>query len=269
MFSIAGRLGFASAVWVCDAADESMLGRFLPHGQTAPPSPRGDGIFPCQRGGARTEPTNVRCAAEGHHEAGEEGQHLSPLSPRPVTRMDSQQLRLFLCRRLHLPNLLSTHSCRAKKGKVRGKNRAMERDEVKEVVQARAAAGSSPMLVDALMNGKGKGKGKKGKGESKGESKDTKNKDDQGKSKGWKNRADDSGDKSQDSKDNAQRKCFYCDRAKHVKSDCQQRGRPFVDNSKKVSALQATDERPPVSSVTLAPRLRWIPLFNHDGQFLE
>ena len=104
-------------------------------------------------------------------------------------------------------------------------------------------------------------------------------KDDKGKSKGWKNRADDSGDKSQDSKDNAQRKCFYCDRAKHVKSDCQQRaedmrkataaGRPFVDNSEKVSALQATDERPPVSSVTLAPRLRWIPLCNHDGQFLE
>ena len=48
-----------------------------------------------------------------------------------------------------------------------------------------------------------------------------------------------------------------------MKSDCQQRaedmrkgtsaGRPFVDKSKKVSALQTTDETPPVASVTLAP----------------
>ena len=32
---------------------------------------------------------------------------------------------------------------------------AMVRDEVMDVVQARAATGSSPMLVDALMKGKG------------------------------------------------------------------------------------------------------------------
>ena len=31
----------------------------------------------------------------------------------------------------------------------------MVRDEVMDVVQARAATGSSPMLVDALMKGKG------------------------------------------------------------------------------------------------------------------
>ena len=73
---------------------------------------------------------------------------------------------------------------------------AMVRDEVMDVVQARAA-GSSPMLVDALMKGKGKGKGNKRKGESK----DTKSKDDKGKSKGWKTKAKDSGD----------RKCFYCE----------------------------------------------------------
>ena len=66
---------------------------------------------------------------------------------------------------------------------------AMVRDEVMDVVQAHAATGSSPTLVDTLMESKGKGKGKKGKGESK----DTKSKDDKGKSKGWKNRAKDSG----------------------------------------------------------------------------
>ena len=47
-----------------------------------------------------------------------------------------------------------------------------------------------------------------------------------------------------------------------MKSDCQQRaqdmrratgaGRPFVDKSGKVTALQNTDETPPVASVTLA-----------------
>ena len=42
----------------------------------------------------------------------------------------------------------------------------MVRDEVMDVVQARAATGSSPMLVNALIKGKGRGKGKKGKGES-------------------------------------------------------------------------------------------------------
>ena len=51
------------------------------------------------------------------------------------------------------------------------------------------------MLVDALMKGKGKGKGKT----TKGESKERKSKDDNGKNKGWKNRAKDTGDKSQDS----------------------------------------------------------------------
>ena len=35
---------------------------------------------------------------------------------------------------------------------------AMVRDEIADVVQARAATGSSPMLVDALAKGKGKGK---------------------------------------------------------------------------------------------------------------
>ena len=88
-------------------------------------------------------------------------------------------------------------------------------------------------------------------------------KDDKVKSEGWKNKANHSGDKSQDSKDSSQRKCFCCDRTGQAKSDCQQRaddmrkatsaGRPFVDKSKKVSALQATDETPPVASVTLAP----------------
>ena len=43
----------------------------------------------------------------------------------------------------------------------------MVRDEVMDVVRARAGTGSSLMLVDALMNGKGKGKGKTTKGESK------------------------------------------------------------------------------------------------------
>ena len=90
---------------------------------------------------------------------------------------------------------------------------AMVCDEVMAVVQARAATGSYPMLVDVLMKSKGKGKGKKGKCESK----DTKSKDDKGKSRGWKNRTNDCGDKSE-----------------------------------KVSALQATDETPPVASVTLA-----------------
>ena len=121
---------------------------------------------------------------------------------------------------------------------------AMVRDEVMDAVQARAAIGSSPMLVDALMDGKGKGKGKKAKGESK----DTKRKNDKDKRKGWKNSAEDSGDKSEDSKDSAQKTCFCCDRTGHVKSDCQQRaedmrkataaGRPFVDTCKNVSALQ-------------------------------
>ena len=57
---------------------------------------------------------------------------------------------------------------------------AMVRDEVMDVVQARVATGSSPMLVDALMKGKCESKGKKGKGESK----DTKSKDDTSKSDG-------------------------------------------------------------------------------------
>ena len=56
-------------------------------------------------------------------------------------------------------------------------NYAMVRDEIMDVFQARAATGSSPMLVDALM--KGKGKDKKGKGEGK----DPKSKDDKGKGK--------------------------------------------------------------------------------------
>ena len=56
---------------------------------------------------------------------------------------------------------------------------AMERDEVMDVVQARAATGSSPTLVDALTKGNGKGKGKK----SKGESKDPRSKADKGKNK--------------------------------------------------------------------------------------
>ena len=88
---------------------------------------------------------------------------------------------------------------------------------------------SQDPLVDALMKGKGKGKGKKAEGESK----DTKSKDEKGKSKGWMNRAKDSGDTSQDSKDSAQRKCFYCDRTGHVKSDCRQR---FEDMRKATAA---------------------------------
>ena len=75
---------------------------------------------------------------------------------------------------------------------------AMVRDEVMDVVQARAAAGSPPMLVGALMKGKGSGKGTKGKGESK----DTNSE------------AKDSRD-TQDSKDSAQR-CVHCDRTGHV-----------------------------------------------------
>ena len=50
---------------------------------------------------------------------------------------------------------------------------------------------------------------------------------------------------------------LYCDGTGHVKSDCQHRAedmrvrrRPFVDKSNKVSALQATDETPPVASET-------------------
>ena len=77
---------------------------------------------------------------------------------------------------------------------------AMVRDEVMDVVQARAPTGSSPMLVDALVKAKGEGKGKKVESESK----DPKSKDDKGKSKGLKNRAKESGDKSEDSKDSAQ-----------------------------------------------------------------
>ena len=50
----------------------------------------------------------------------------------------------------------------------------MVRDEVMDVVQARAPTGSSPMLVDALVKAKGDGKGKQVKGESK----DPKSKDD-------------------------------------------------------------------------------------------
>ena len=101
---------------------------------------------------------------------------------------------------------------------------AMVRDEVMDVGQARVATGSSAMLVDALMKGKGKDKDKKAKCESK----DTKSKGDQ-----------DSGDKSQDSKESAQKNNVYCDRTGHSKSDCQQRaedmrkataaGRLFVD----------------------------------------
>ena len=53
------------------------------------------------------------------------------------------------------------------------------------------------------------------------------------------------------------------DRTGHMKSDCQlcaedmrkatSAGRPFVDKSKKVTALQTTDETPPFASATLAP----------------
>ena len=122
----------------------------------------------------------------------------------------------------------------------------MVRDEVMDIVQARAATRSSLMLVDALMKGKGKGKSKK----TKGESKDTKSKDDKSKSEGWKNRArdsGDSGDKSQDSKDSAQRKCFYCDRTGHVKSDCKQR----AEDMRKATAAG----RPFFRQLTLAPDL--------------
>ena len=57
-----------------------------------------------------------------------------------------------------------------------------------DVVQARAATGSSPMLVDVLMKGKGQGKGKKAKCECK----DTKSNDDKGNGKCWKNKSKDS-----------------------------------------------------------------------------
>ena len=70
---------------------------------------------------------------------------------------------------------------------------AMVRDEIMDVVQAGAAAGSSPILVDALT----KGNGKKGKGEGK----DPKSKDVKGKGKGWNSKAKDNGAKCQDSKD--------------------------------------------------------------------
>ena len=83
-----------------------------------------------------------------------------------------------------------------------------------------------------------------------------KSKDDEFKSKGRKNRA-------KTPRTVHRGKYFYCERAGHVKSDCQQRaedmrkamaaGRPFVDKSEKVSAMQTTDETPPVASVTLAP----------------
>ena len=90
---------------------------------------------------------------------------------------------------------------------------AMVRDEIMYVVQARAATGSSPMLVDALT--KGKGKGKKGKGEGK----DLKSMDDRGKGKGLKSEAKDNAAKSQDSKDSGQKKSFYCDRIRRPQND--------------------------------------------------
>ena len=71
-----------------------------------------------------------------------------------------------------------------------------------------------------------------------------------GKGKGWENKAKDNGAKSQDSKDSAQKNCFFCDRIGHMKSDCQQRAeelrkataaqRPFLDKSKTVAALQTS-----------------------------
>ena len=70
---------------------------------------------------------------------------------------------------------------------------AMVRDEIMGVVQARAATGSSPVLVDALP------KGKKGKGEGK----DPKSRDD----KRLEERSEGQGVKSQDSKDSALNKC--------------------------------------------------------------
>ena len=125
---------------------------------------------------------------------------------------------------------------------------AMVRDEIMDVVQGRAVTGSSIMLVDALTKGKGKGKKRKGEG------KDPKGKDDKGKRKGWKNKAKDNSAKSHDSKDSAQTKCFCCERIGHMKSDCQQCAddvrkatgarRLFVDNGKKVAALQTTEETP-------------------------
>ena len=107
-----------------------------------------------------------------------------------------------------------------------------------DVVQARAATGSSPTLVDALT--KGKGKGKKGQGEGK----DPKSKDDKGKGKGGKNKARDKRAKIQDSKA-LRRSASRATASVHMKNDCQQRadmrrvtsaGRPFVDRSE-VAAL--------------------------------
>ena len=119
---------------------------------------------------------------------------------------------------------------------------ALVRNEIRGVVQAGAAAGSSPILVDALT----KGTGKKGKGEGK----DPKSKDVKGKGKGWNSKAKDNGAKCEDSNDSAPglqepglqgQPRFYCDRTGHMKSDCQHRAddmrkataarRPFVDKS--------------------------------------
>ena len=88
---------------------------------------------------------------------------------------------------------------------------AMVRDEVMDVVQARAVTGSLPMLVDALT--KVKGKKEKGKG------KDPNRKDDKGKGKVWESKGKDNVARSQDSKDSSQKKCFCCDRIEHMKGE--------------------------------------------------
>ena len=64
------------------------------------------------------------------------------------------------------------------------------------------------------------------------------------------------------------KKCCYCDRTGHMKSDCQQRAGDVrkATSAKKVSTLQTRDETPPVASLTLAPDFRWLLLRNHDEQ---
>ena len=122
---------------------------------------------------------------------------------------------------------------------------ALVRAEVYDVTQARAAAGFSPMIVDALTKGHHKGGGKKGGGKHQWGAKGSGKKG--GRGKGKKGGAPASSSK----------KCFYCDRVGPVRNDCQERaadlhkvqaaGRPFVDRARQPAA---SGDAPVMSAVT-------------------